>query len=293
MLIVAATIASSVGCTDGRDGDDPAAPSTSLPAASTTTVGSGDRSETGEGAPLGASLPASSGATSWWRPTPGASFAWQLRGRIDPDRIDAEVVDVDGFDTPAATVDRIHERGGHAVCYVSVGSFEDWRPDAASFPDEVLGAPLDGWEGERWLDVRRLDALEPIMARRMDRCRERGFDAVEADNVDGFQDDSGFALSGSDQLVFNRRMAAMAHDRGMSFALKNDLAQIPELVDAVDFAVVEQCAEFDECDRLDPFVRAGKAVFAVEYEACPPEVPTGFTMLRLPLELDGSSRQTC
>lgn len=37
-----------------------------------------------------------------------------------------------------------------------------------------------------------------------------------------------------------------------------------------DFAVNEQCARYGECARLTPFVRAGKAVFAVEYE-----LPTG------------------
>lgn len=236
---------------------------------------------------------AAPGVGERWTPSPGATFAWQLRGRVDAGRIDAEVVDVDGFDTPTATVDELHRRGAHVICYVSVGSFENWRPDAPSFPEEVLGAPLDGWEGERWLDVRRLDVLEPIMAARMDRCRDHGFDAVEADNVDGYLNESGFPLGAEDQLAFNRRMAAMAHERGLSFALKNDLPQIPDLLDDVDFSIVEQCAEFDECDRVAPFVQAGKAVFDVEYDACPAAVPTGVTMVLLPLELDGTSRRPC
>jgi hypothetical protein len=32
-----------------------------------------------------------------------------------------------------------------------------------------------------------------------------------------------------------------------------------------DFAVVEQCFEFDECGKLRPFTQARKPVFEVEY----------------------------
>jgi hypothetical protein len=48
----------------------------------------------------------------------------------------------------------------------------------------VVGAPLEGWAGERWLDVRRLDLLGPILERRLDVCQAKGFDGVEFDNVD-------------------------------------------------------------------------------------------------------------
>ncbi|MFQ5398379.1 MAG: endo alpha-1,4 polygalactosaminidase [Anaerolineae bacterium] len=36
-----------------------------------------------------------------------------------------------------------------------------------------------------------------------------------------------------------------------------------------DWALNEQCFQFDECERLLPFVKAGKAVFGVEYEGDP------------------------
>ena len=85
-----------------------------------------------------------------------------------------------------------------------------WRPDAARFPAEVVGTELDGWKGERWLDVRRLDVLQPILAERFDMCRRKGFDGVEADNVDGYTQDSGFPLTADDQLRFNRFLAAVS-----------------------------------------------------------------------------------
>ena len=198
-----------------------------------------------------------------WQPVPGESWQWQLSGTVDP-TVDAAVYDIDGFDSSAALVAALHARGRKVVCYVNVGAYEDFRPDRAAFPRSLLGAG-NGWSGERWLDVRALAALTPIIARRFDMCRAKGFDAVEPDNVDGYRNDSGFPLTAADQLAFNRTVAGLAHARGLAVGLKNDLDQVPELVDSFDFAVNEQCAEFQECDRLTPFTARGKAVFEAEY----------------------------
>src|SRR5262245_25529096 len=53
-----------------------------------------------------------------------------------------------------AGVNAAHAAGKHAICYVSAGSFENWRADAGQFPASVLGSK-NGWPGERWLDVRQ------------------------------------------------------------------------------------------------------------------------------------------
>ncbi|MER7665733.1 MULTISPECIES: endo alpha-1,4 polygalactosaminidase [unclassified Streptomyces] len=199
-----------------------------------------------------------------WRPEPGLAWQWQLSGRLDP-AVDVPVYDIDGFDHPRSTVADLHRRGRKVICYLSTGAWEDFRPDAGRFPKSVLGRG-NGWEGERWLDIRRTDVLGPLMAERIDMCREKGFDAVEPDNMDAYANATGFPLTATDQLRYNRLIARLAHDRGLAVGLKNDLDQIPELVGDFDFAVNEQCAEHDECDLLTPFVRAGKAVFHVEYE---------------------------
>ena len=68
---------------------------------------------------------------------------------------------------------------------MSVGSWENWRPDKGRFPKRVLGRNCYGWPGEKWLGIRDLDALAPIMESRMDVYAEKGFDAVEPDNMDG------------------------------------------------------------------------------------------------------------
>lgn len=199
-----------------------------------------------------------------WQPAPGVSWQWQLTGKLDTS-VKAAVYDIDGFTTTKEQVAGLKAAGRRTICYLSTGAWEDFRPDAGAFPASMRGEG-NGWEGERWLDIRRLTELEPLIAKRFDMCRDKGFDAVEPDNMDAYRNRSGFPLTAGDQLNYNRLIVRLAHDRGLSVGLKNDLDQIPELVGDFDFAVNEQCAQYDECARLTPFIAAGKAVFHVEYE---------------------------
>jgi hypothetical protein len=180
-------------------------------------------------------------------------------------RVEAQVYDLDLFDTDVDVVRGLRDQGRHAVCYFSAGSWEPGRPDSGAFPAAVRGQPLVGFEDEHWLDVSRTDILLPLMAKRMDLCLAKGFDGVEPDNVDGYANHSGFSLTGVQQLRYNRELAALAHARGLAVALKNDLDQVSLLAPSFDFAINEQCVEYDECKRLAPFVRAGKPVLHVEY----------------------------
>ncbi|MBC2902573.1 endo alpha-1,4 polygalactosaminidase [Streptomyces cupreus] len=230
-----------------------------------------------------------------WQPRPRTDWQWQLSGRLDTS-VDVPVYDIDGFDHSERTVEGLHGDGRKVICYLSTGAWEDFRPDADEFPDDVLGRG-NGWEGERWLDIRRTDVLEPLMAARLDMCRDKGFDAVEPDNMDGYRNRTGFPLTARDQLRYNRLIAKLAHDRGLAVGLKNDLEQIPELVGDFDFAVNEQCAQYGECGALKPFIDADKAVFHVEYELptsrfCPQSRRLGLSSLLKKYEL-GAWREAC
>jgi hypothetical protein len=235
-------------------------------------------------------------AAAIWVPSPHTTWQWQLSGRLDRS-VPARMVDVDLFDTSAAQVQALHRAGRRVVCYFSAGSLEAGRPDESSFSAAVVGRPLEGWPGERWLDVRALSVLEPIMRRRLDQCARKGFDGVEADNVDAYANHSGFPLTGADQLAYNRFLARAAHARGLSIGLKNDLDQAAALEPAFDWALVEQCFQYRECGRLRPFTRAGKAVFAVEYSLprasfCAAARRAGFMAMRKRLSL-GPWRRPC
>jgi hypothetical protein len=227
---------------------------------------------------------------AWWQPSPGTSWQIQYSGALDLS-LNVEVYNLDLFDISADTVSVLHAQGRKVMCYFSAGSWEDWRPDAGNFPESVLGNPLEGWPGERWLDIRQIDILEPILKARLDLARQKGCDGIDPDNVEGYQNDSGFPLTYADQITFNRWVATEAHARGLGVGLKNDLAQISDLLSAFDWALNEQCFEYTECDLLLPFIQAGKPVFGIEYQGspqdfCPQANALNFDTLKKNLELD-------
>ena len=234
---------------------------------------------------------------SIWHPTPRTTWQWQLTTPVDQS-IRAEVFDIDLFDNSAGVVSQLHARGARVVCYVDAGSWEPGRPDSDKFPHSLLGKGYGGaFADERWLDIRRLDVLGPILETRLNQCRTKGFDGVEFDNDDGYANDTGFPISSTDQLTFNRWLADQAHQRGLAAGLKNDLGQVGDLVGDFDFQVVEECFEHGECAALATFVKAGKAVFEAEYNLptarfCPQANAVGISAMRKKLDLD-ASREAC
>jgi hypothetical protein len=214
--------------------------------------------------PAPAASPTATAEPGWWRPAPGLSWQWQLSDLPVDLSIAADVYDVDLFESDAELVAALHARGRKAICYISVGSDEDWRPDHAQFPAEVLGEDYEGWPGERWLDIRQIDALAPILRARLDICAAAGFDAVEPDNVDGYANDTGFPLTADDQLRFNRWLAGEAHARAGCRSLKNDpsrRARWSTLRLGADGGLLR-----GRLVRVHAPVReAGKAVFAAEH----------------------------
>jgi hypothetical protein len=207
---------------------------------------------------------ATTSSSSWWHPTVGLTWQWQINGTEVDTSIKADVYDVDLY-VPQSTIDELHAKGRKVICYISVGSWEDWRPDKDQFPPEVLGNDYDGWPGERWLDIREIDKLAPIMRARLDLCKSKGFDAVEPDNMEIYTNDTGFPLTFEDQLKFALWLANEAHQRGLAMGVKNASDQVNDLVNHFDFAITEDAFFYDWAEDMKPFIEAGKPVFAAEY----------------------------
>ena len=233
-----------------------------------------------------------------WAPGPTtAAWQWQLQGKVETD-VPACVDEVDGFETSKATVAKLHSNGVKVICYLDVASWEEYRPDAGKFPKSSLGDVYEGWEEERWLDIAHFRKFAPIMEKRIAMCAEKGFDGVEPDNIAGWENKTGFPLTRADQRRYNLWIARQVHKAGMAVALKNDPRQAKELVGHFDFAVVEECFQYEECDLFKPFIEAGKAVFEAEYEL-PPEKfcaqakELGFSAIRKGLELFAEPWKPC
>jgi hypothetical protein len=239
---------------------------------------------------------ASAAAHGRWRPPIHLTWYWQLQGHVRLENVAAS--DIDGFDNRAAEVRRLHARGQHVICYVDVGSWERWRPDAGSFPLAVRGKS-NGWPGERWLDVRQLSVLEPIMRARFAMCARKGFDAVEPDNMDGFENPTGFPITGAQQLTYDRWVARAVHRLGMAVFEKNDPEQAAQLEPSFDGVLDEQCNQYHECGSFRLYLRAGKPVLNAEYKRssypgfCANDRRLEISGALYTLELDGTLFEPC
>jgi hypothetical protein len=209
----------------------------------------------------------SASAKDWWHPTVGLTWQWQLTGKLDFD-LHTDVIDID-LDVGQSVVDYYHGSGTKVICYISIGSFENWRSDADQFPDEVLGKDYEGWSGEKWLDIRRIDLLAPIMLARLDECATKGFDGVEPDNMQIWDNDTGFPLSYEDQLQYVLWLADEAHKRGLAIGQKNAPDQTKDLVEIFDFAIIEDAFYYGWAKDMLPYIQANKPVFAAEYTDLP------------------------
>ena len=270
------------GPTSGLTAQSPAAASSPVLAASAAPLASP--------ASATSAASASSPAPANWLPKVGDTFQVQYAGTVDVG-IAASIYDLDVDDTPASIVAALHARGRHVLCYIDAGAWENYRSDAASFPAAVLGKTMGGWPDERWLDIRKIGVLAPLLRQRLATCAAKGFDGVDPDNVNGYMNATGFPLTAADQLAFDRWLGSEAHSRGLVVALKNDGDQAGALAGEFDAAVVEQCVEYDECDQYAPFIAAGKPVFDIEYSRapgsfCPVAAKLHFSIIGKHLALD-------
>ncbi len=199
-----------------------------------------------------------------WIPSAGESFQIQYDGKLDLS-VDADIYDLDMFETPSSVVAQLHAMKRRVMCYVDAGTWERWRPDAGKFPKSVLGNPDGHWKGERWLDVRQTAILQPIMAHRLDLCKSKGFDGVDPDNLDGYENKTGFPITYADQLSYDTWIAKAAHARGLTADQKGDNDQVKDLVKVYDFAVVEQCYAQGWCKQFTVYTQQNRLVVDVEY----------------------------
>ncbi len=211
------------------------------------------------------------------------------------------VYDIDGFNTPAATVAALHAQGKHVVCYIDVGTWENWRPDASRFPRGLLGQG-NGWPGEQWLNISpagpEYSALQSLLMGRFQMCATKGFDAVEPDNIDGSQNTTGFSITTAQNNQFVEWVSTAVHSLGMAVFQKNYVGQSATLEPYFDGVVNEQCYQFSECGLLQPYAVAKKPIFEAEYQSspsafCGPADAANRNAVLFDLNLDGAVRVTC
>ena len=278
-LLLSAALA--VACGAGDDPVAEASPTAAAPTATARTNIDGD----------------------WWRPEPSLTWQWQLQGEVNTSYAVA-VYDIDLFDSEPALIESLHAAGRRVICYFSAGSAENWRPDFADFAEADVGEPLDGWEGERWVDIRSQGCL-PSCSRA---STSRSSAAATAWSRTTCRATTTTPASSSRPPTSSRSTAASQTRRtheGWRWGSRTAGGQVVDLVDWYDFALNEECHEYEECSDFEPFIAAGKPVLNVEYrdsrgkarelaeDVCPQANAAGLRTLILPLELDDSFRVAC
>ncbi|WP_067499586.1 endo alpha-1,4 polygalactosaminidase [Actinoplanes sp. TFC3] len=211
--------------------------------------------------------PAAAPAATWTAPPANAGFDYQIGQPYTPPS-GVTVVSRDYTASPAA--------GLYSICYVN--AFQT-QPDAASWwqtnhPDLLL-RDADGNEviDEDWNEIlldystaAKRTALTAIVGQWIDTCATKGFKAVEPDNLDSYTR-SGNLLTASQAVAYATSLSTRAHTKGLAIAQKNDadLSTANAKKAGFDFAVAEECADWNECDAYT--ATYGNRVFVIEYDA--------------------------
>ena len=121
------------------------------------------------------------------------SWQWQLTTPVDQS-VNVAMYDIDLFLNSASVVTALHNAGRRVICYMEVGAWENYRPDAGSYPASILGSVMADYPSERYVDIRS-PLLRPILEARLDQCKTKGFDGIEPDIDDSYTEATGFPLT--------------------------------------------------------------------------------------------------
>lgn len=206
-------------------------------------------------------------AANYFKPQIGDTFEWRLDsiGLDEVKEYHCNIIDIDAFSASKELVDAFHKQGIKVIAYVSVGTIENFRPDAALLPAEVIGNIYPAWPDERFLNIHEINKLKPFIQSRFDMIKAKGFDGIEPDNLDGMYENNGFNLTLEDTQAFCEWIIDEAHSRGLCIAQKNTEELVPILYSKFDFALTEDIFNTNTQADYSLYIAGGKPVFSAEY----------------------------
>lgn len=165
--------------------------------------------------------------------------------------------------------------GIYNICYVN--GFQTQPADRNTWLNQrnhlILkdssGKPIvdPNWPDEFLLDTStsaKRTELAGIIGATIDQCANKGFKAVEVDNLDSFLRSKG-KLTVNNNLAYAKLLADRAHNRNLAIGQKNSSEQTARARTEVgfDFAVSEECHRWEECSAYSDVY--GSHVMDIEY----------------------------
>ena len=206
-------------------------------------------------------------ADTYYHPKISDSFEWRLDsiGINEVAQYSCKIIDIDAFTATKELVDAFHARGIKVIAYVSVGTIENYRPDSALLPADIIGNIYPAWPDERFINIREIEKMRPFITSRFDMIKQKGFDGIEPDNMDGYGEMNGFDLTLEDTKVFCEWIIQEAHSRGLSIGQKNTEELVPFLYRKFDWALTEDVFNSNTQNDYSSYIAIGKPVFSAEY----------------------------
>ncbi|WP_016910517.1 endo alpha-1,4 polygalactosaminidase [Streptomyces xiaopingdaonensis] len=198
-------------------------------------------------------------------PPAGVRFDYQLGG-ASPLPDGAGLVVRDSTASPAPGVYNVCYVNGFQTQPAARGTWLAHHRDLVL--DDAEGHPLadEEWPDELLLDTSTASGrarLTDVLGESVARCAKKGFEAVEIDNLDSFTRSRG-ALTPEDNFALAAALARTAHAAGLAIGQKNAAEFTARGKQAgFDFAVAEECAQYDECASYTRVY--GARVLDVEY----------------------------
>ena len=203
------------------------------------------------------------------------TWDWILDGDLTTPPV-VDYLDLDGFDAPAGYVAAANANGTQTICYISAGTLENWRSDKKAFKKldrkqrangrpPIIGDKYPEWPGERWLNFKRHKVFLKLMVKRMKMCRDKGFALIEFDNIDGYDNETGFNIRKRHAVRYAKALAKKATKVGLVPVHKNATDLVNKLEPYYGALLLEDCALYDFCGDAARYRSAGKPVFDAEY----------------------------
>jgi hypothetical protein len=200
-------------------------------------------------------------------------------------------------------VTALHARGAHVICYMEVGTAGNYGGAYTTYYDELqaagdLGDQLSGYP-EYFININAPSAVTIVESIIAQQCAAKGFDAVETDLDETFNNNegtTGFTITQADEEAYLTTLANYMHGLGLGWIAKNlddtgNQSFVNDMMNVADGVITEQCNQYDTCSMYKSF-EGKKAIFNAEYslttaQFCAADDSAGINGTLFPVDLNG------